>query len=340
MRATVPIRPPAPSSPYPPRVAPPRVARRPRTTARRATAWGLAVSLLLHLLLLILASRTHIEIVPRFSRPAPPVVRSDRAPREMQAYRIVPVTEATPEPSTTVAPQEEPREEPLRPQVEPGPAPAGTEPAIPEAGPTEEALTPAERLRPRMGDPRLWERPGAPPPEVQSDIDRVRARVYSRLQELNDSLAAEGEAAARATDWTITGKDGKKWGISPGKIHLGDLTLPLPVGFGGPPDKAAEARERARKDAEIEGQAERARSREILEERTKAIRERKDRERTEKRAGPTSGTGSGSTSGSSSGSPAGAQSGSGSGTDAGSDTTSDTDAVSDTPGDGVSGADP
>ena len=56
----------------------------------------------------------------------------------------------------------------------------------------------------------------------------MRLRFLARLEVLNDSAAAAAEAAAEATDWTYTDEEGRRWGISPGKLHLGDLTLPLP----------------------------------------------------------------------------------------------------------------
>ena len=33
----------------------------------------------------------------------------------------------------------------------------------------------------------------------------------------------------RARDWTFE-RDGERWGISPDGIHLGDVTIPLPIG--------------------------------------------------------------------------------------------------------------
>src|SRR5690606_22003545 len=100
---------------------------------------------------------------------------------------------------------------------------------------------------------------------------------------LNDSLAAESEAARRATDWTFTDKDGRKWGFSPGKVHLGGVTLPLPINLSAPPDKAREAREQASKAGEIDRQADRARIRRTFEEQVKATREERDRARSEAR---------------------------------------------------------
>lgn len=158
--------------------------------------------------------------------------------------------------------------------------PEGREQALPSA---------ADRLRPGLVDPRLWERPDAPPPPVKTDLDRARERVYARLNMINDSLAAEGAAASRATDWTFTDKDGKKWGVSPGKVHLGGVTLPLPFGFSPPPDQAKANRERASRAGEIKDHADRARVRGTFEEQAKATRAERDRERAAKRDSSTAG---------------------------------------------------
>jgi hypothetical protein len=143
-----------------------------------------------------------------------------------------------------------------------------------------------------MNDPRFWTRPGAPPEPEKSGIERARENLYSRIESYNDSLAVEGLAAERATDWTVTDKDGKRWGVTPDKIHLGDVTLPNVFKFTAPVDKAKDARDRAGRDAEIKGQADRARVRDSFNDRTKAIRERKDQERTEKKKGTSTASGS------------------------------------------------
>jgi hypothetical protein len=159
--------------------------------------------------------------------------------------------------------------------------PGDPEGARPDA--TTPALSPAERLQPELVDPRLWERAEAPPPPEKTDFEIARDRVYARIDALNDSLAAEGEATRRATDWTYTDKDGKKWGISPGKVHLGGISLPLPIGFSPPPDKAKEERDRAAKAGEIGRQADRARVRGTFEDQARATRAERDRARAAQR---------------------------------------------------------
>src|SRR5206468_3506182 len=77
----------------------------------------------------------------------------------------------------------------------------------------------AERLKPGTFDPRLNPRASYVPYSF-SPAEAVRARIAETLQEYNDSVSAEAEARRRGTDWTITTKDGKRWGISPGQLHL------------------------------------------------------------------------------------------------------------------------
>ncbi len=140
----------------------------------------------------------------------------------------------------------------------------------------------AARFRPKAWDRRLWEPPDRLAP-TQTDADRVAARVQNRIDAVNDSAAAVADAARKATDWTVKGKDGKEWGISPGKLHLGNLTLPLPLGFQASPyNRAQNEREQANWD-DIQRSANQAEIRHTFDERVKAIRERKAKEREEQK---------------------------------------------------------
>ncbi len=140
----------------------------------------------------------------------------------------------------------------------------------------------AARFRPKAWDRRLWEPPDALLP-TQSDADRVAARVQNKLDAVNDSAAAVADAARKGTDWTIKDKNGKEWGVSPGKLHLGGLTLPLPLGFQTPAGRRDQAeREQANWD-EIQRSASQAEIRHTFDERVKAIRERKAKEREEQK---------------------------------------------------------
>jgi len=134
-------------------------------------------------------------------------------------------------------------------------------------------LTPAERLRPYLTDPRLW---APPPPEFGALTleQREELAIAGRLDAWYDSVAAAAAADAAWTDWTFTDGDGDRWGISPGQLHLGDVTIPLPT-FAAPPgqrDYLWQWDEIARQGAQVAVQ-------ESVRERLEAIRARRDRER-------------------------------------------------------------
>ena len=162
----------------------------------------------------------------------------------------------------------------------------GSVPPPPSGEPTGATTTGAgggrsltDRLAP-PSDPVLFGRVEVSPP---TGIETVRERVAGTLRAYNDSVAAALAAAENATDWTVKDKDGKRWGVSPGKLHLGGVTLPLPVAFATPPGRRDEVAARNRSYTEIEQQATRMQLKDSFEERVKAIRDRKERERAEKR---------------------------------------------------------
>jgi hypothetical protein len=99
-------------------------------------------------------------------------------------------------------------------------------------------------------------------------------------------VALAAAAAARAVDWTKTDADGGRWGISPEGLHLGDITIPIPVNFSPGPGKRDEVAGRVRDWSEIQSQGSRMEGKETFEERVKAIRERKEKERKEGGAPP------------------------------------------------------
>ena len=141
----------------------------------------------------------------------------------------------------------------------------------------------ADRLRPAHIDPRLSPRGSYVSPDI-SPAEAVNIRIAQTLQQYNDSMAAEAEARNKGLDWTIKTKDGKQWGIGPdGKIHLGSITLPALAQFSPPPGRRDEINARNRAFAEIEAQASREIGRQTFKDRVKAIRERKDKEREEKK---------------------------------------------------------
>lgn len=145
----------------------------------------------------------------------------------------------------------------------------------------------SSRLLPQNMDPRI-STTTAFPPATKTGAEAVRARISDRLAVWNDSIAAEAEAARRADDWTLKGKDGNRWGVSREGIHIGKVTIPASaLAFKPPAGRREEIAGRLRDFAEIESQVYREESRSSFKERVQAIRERKDRERAErKKAAP------------------------------------------------------
>lgn len=231
-------------------------------------------SLVLHALAVLLSRHLFTVAVP-YRDAAPPTATRPTAPPGLRVYDIRTVAEPTPPVEEQIAQerQEAPsRVSPTTPETEAAPGEAA------EAGPADRMLSPAERLRPRdIGDHRLW----APLPwvveEPASPAEVATEHLARRIGELNDSLAAEADAARRAMDWTFKGKDGKRWGISPEGIHLGGITLPAP--------SLGPKSQRERDWEEIQDQADRARIRDRFDQRAKELRERKDRERQERKQG-------------------------------------------------------
>lgn len=255
---------------------------RPSVISRKAggnrVLWvALAISAALHLLLVFL--------YPFLTAPAPGGVvlpGSPRAGEVAQGTQLVAIEEVaevavdTPESPTRI---EEP--EVGAPSVD---APlSGGEPGPGIVAPGPAGRSAAELLRPQEEDSLVWRQVDPALVEL-TDQERAELRMRWAMTEWNEAMAAEQKAAEEALDWTYTDADGKKWGVSPGKLHLGGLTLPLPLGFGAPPGRSAELDRRTQEWDAIEAQAGRARVWETWEQRAKEIRARKDREREQERA--------------------------------------------------------
>jgi hypothetical protein len=261
--------PPGPSTAKPPRTAGPAPLRpRPRDPRWLGPA-GIAASVLLHVVAFLLF---------RFTAPnwadAMEDARAERAStpaRGMRVVQVLPTADASAERIRVADP--EPQLEPSRsllpvpivpPRITFGPRSASRDPGSLSA-----------RTRPRSDDPRLWNLP-APPMPLPSELDVALAPLYARLGAIADSMYAAGVAAERALDWTVTDENGNKWGFSPGKIHLGPITLPLPFGFSPPPGRRDEYNNRVDGWTAIQRQAGQAAILEAIEERAKAIRARMD----------------------------------------------------------------
>ncbi len=252
---------------------------------RRVWRAGLAVSVLLHLLVFVWLYTTVIN--PTSAGSDGHRTRALPAPAGMQVVQIQPVAgapaELTPEPGQAPATRPQQR----RPIYGPSPTPGAAGPqAAGQARAGAAGPTGMDALRVHPGDERLYMDPDAVLPREKTDQERLEERIAGRVDQYNDSVAAAQEAARKALDWTVKGKNGERWGIAPDGIHLGKITLPAPS-FGG----NAESRARTREWSAIQDQASRAEIRDRFKDHVKAIRERKEKEHEEKKPG-SSGSGS------------------------------------------------
>ena len=254
-----------------PAESPPRFHRDRRERVVFLTA--LAIAAVLHLVLLLTVS-FDIRTPGRPAARGP--ARVYRIDPQLQTYDIeivaapdVPlVLPPRPEPARLEAPPRAPLQAPLVPgPVTAEPAPAPAEPSA------------FERLSRGYGNPELYGDVGPLPLEELTERDLLRLRLEMLLGMYNDSLAVEAAARTRATDWTTRDASGNRWGISPGKIHLGKITLPLPFGFSAPPGRREEVAARVRSWYETQSQASRLEAEETFEARVKAMRSRQEAQR-------------------------------------------------------------
>jgi hypothetical protein len=230
----------------------------------------MAVSVAVHVVVLAvyprLVRREEVDPVPFF------LPSTGQTAQGMAVIRVLTV-----EDDALVERPEDPEEieEIDQPEVIPGAPDLGV---VDDRGLVAPGPTAAERLRPHLEDERLW-RPLDPELNELTLEQRLELDLAMRVTELNDSLDAAIEAERALTDWTYTDDEGKRWGVSPGQLHLGDLTLPLPFAFGTPVGKRDEANRRIWEWEEIQRGAASAAARESWKERAQAIRERRDRER-------------------------------------------------------------
>jgi hypothetical protein len=197
----------------------------------------------------------------------------------LQGTELVNLRELPDEPDPdALPPEEEPEPKiPILPVETPAPG-AGDSRRTDLPGESIPGPTAAERLRPKEGDLRLWA-PVNPELTRLSREELMRLLLVAELEDAADSMAVAAEIARRATDWTYTDEDGRKWGVSPGKIHLGDITLPLPFGFGASPFTREQNAGRAWAWDDIDQAARRKGVQDVWKERAEAIRRRRDAER-------------------------------------------------------------
>ena len=244
--------------------------------APRRVRWvAAAVSVATHAIVILL----YPHLTPRRApQRAPSPVFAPATEDAMQVVRLFELDEATLAP----APEPEVETAPAREEVEPAPD-AGVpvvqaQVDVPEGDPR----TAAERLRPFMNNPEIW-RPIDPDLLDLTLEERARFEMAAVLELWIDSITTAEAARVAAMDWTYTDADGGRWGFSPGKIHLGDITLPLPFNFGPNPSRINELREREWEWMELQRGAVAAAVEQSWKDRRRAIRARMDAERAAER---------------------------------------------------------
>lgn len=238
---------------------------------RRALAVGIGVSVALHIVAVILYS-----VVITQWNPGETLLVVEAPSRSFDDMRLVRLVEIDPPELTAEPPDElpEPTAE-IRPEV------SDVGPLVPDGADFDEpprGRRAAEVLRVQSSDSRLW-REAMPELFELTDAERMQLELAGRLEEWTDSVAEVVAAELALTDWTITDDQGRKWGISPGQLHLGDITLPLPFYFGGNSWEREQASRRAWEDQDILNGANVQALTSSWRERADAIRRRRDRDR-------------------------------------------------------------
>lgn len=236
--------------------------------SRRVVWTAFAISAALHLwVIVVYPSLRRVEV----ESPVPFLVDIDtETPDGMEVIEVIEMSEEDPE-----RPEEPEAVESVEaPAVDPGAPEVGglEEPVLVAPGPTA-----AERLRPNLQDERVW----APIPPERFELtvqQRLSLELATGILQYRDSVAAAIAQAEGGSDWTYTDGEGRKWGISPGAIHLGDITIPLPNFSFGASDPMAQ-REVMRVWNEMQRQAGQTLMQDSWKERAQAIRARRDRER-------------------------------------------------------------
>ena len=239
-----------------------------RRAGRRPILAGLLLSALAHVVVIVL--------YPFFSAVQPEFGVFPLLPDPPQApgMRVLDIVELTgPVVEDPLDPTE--IEDPVEPEIAPE-APGFEDQTIPLP---ERYRSAAERLRRGEGDPRLW----APldPALVEPTPQQLLAlRILAAVESSNDSAAAEAARLAEAMDWTYTDADGKRWGVSPGRVHLGDVEIPLGnFGFGPPPDYNGDQAEWAFRMADIERAFGSLAARQSWRERLESMQRRREEQR-------------------------------------------------------------
>jgi hypothetical protein len=144
--------------------------------------------------------------------------------------------------------------------------------APPAVGGTRRALSP------ELGDPRLIPGPPTVRENAPPEVERYRSRFMAAFRAMRDSVQGEVDAERRIASWTWLDPQGRAWGVRQGRLVIAGQET-ISVEMAGERDQAILARQQGRQRREGVRQAEDIERGRHLGDRTRAIRERRDRER-------------------------------------------------------------
>ncbi len=244
-----------------------------RSYHRRAVILGLGISSVFHFILIIIYSLGLNQWDSRES-----ILQVESSSKPFSGMQVVNVIEINPDDVLSDALRAELIDDPDIMVKESELVTGAAENNFDNKGDMKRTIRAADVLRVRSSDPRLWR---AALPEIfeLTEAEKLQLELAGRLEAWNDSVAAAVAVETAWTDWTMTDGDGNRWGVSPGKLHLGKLTLPLPFRFASSSWQRERAARKAWEDADILNNISAQAARASWEKRAKAIRERKDRER-------------------------------------------------------------
>lgn len=192
-----------------------------------------------------------------------------------------PLSEVPPRETPLVAPSEIPT-------GIPAPAPAAETPDPGGAGPVMGRGGIRHGIMPSSTDPRLWRDPPREPTLPRTPAQRVDSVIDVTIRAYHDSIAA-APRERRPTDWTFQ-RGGKRYGMDEKNIYIADRKLPnavlalLPLNVQSNPIAGERERSLAQMRQTIQEQSQRAATDSDVGAAFKRIRERKDRERSERAA--------------------------------------------------------
>jgi hypothetical protein len=239
----------------------------------RVRAIGFGISAAVHLAALLLYPEINVrfgEMDPSIDPSAPAVTQGMEVVnlQELQADEL----EAPTQPEDELTPPSVTATVPLIASPDEDLAPSGP------VAPPSSGISAADRLRPATYEEELWVSL-VPEAVTLSEQEILQGLIYGQLEAFNDSMAIRAARSARGTDWTYTDEEGNRWGISPGKLHLGKFSIPLPFSFGSPVGASDDLQDALWMDREIARAAGLLEADATIRERAAAIRARVDEAR-------------------------------------------------------------